>query len=153
MVDLRGGMGGCRPLPLVVEHDRALDAMGGRMPAEHVGRLVCNLNHLKYTFHLISVSQCHALQLINIALLSALAGTRRIDSIACLTMESLSYDGARAFTTISWRYISYVCTVGRQAVDQALQTLHVKAGEDDGRCGAHDPGRLLFSAQKSKTPP
>lgn len=41
VVDLRGGMGGCRALPLVAEHDRALDSVGNRMPAEHVGRLVC----------------------------------------------------------------------------------------------------------------
>lgn len=41
VVDLRGGLGGCRALPLVAEYDRALAAVGGIMPAEHVGRLVC----------------------------------------------------------------------------------------------------------------
>ena len=41
VVDLWDEMGGRRALPPVVEHDRALDAVGGRMPAEHLGRLVC----------------------------------------------------------------------------------------------------------------
>ena len=41
VVDLWGGIGDCRALPPVAEHDKALDAVGGRMPAAHVGRLVC----------------------------------------------------------------------------------------------------------------
>ena len=38
---LAGWDGPLSCLPPVAEHDRALDAVGGRMPAEHVGRLVC----------------------------------------------------------------------------------------------------------------
>ena len=46
------------------------------------------------------MSQCHALLLLHITLLSTLAGTRHTYSIACLAMESLLCDGARVITTI-----------------------------------------------------